>query len=68
MRKSKTTNIFGGFIKITFGETMHSEKTLYAGCGLFHHDWDDTSYIGVSIGLIWVYTTLLIRIWRDADA
>lgn len=68
MRTSKTTNLFGGFIRITFGKTMHAEKTLYAGCGLFRHDWGDTSYIGVSIGLIWVYTTLLIRIGRCADA
>lgn len=57
----------GGLIKLTVAPTGYAEKTLYVGCGLNRHDCDK-SYIMVSVGLIWVFVTLMVRIWRDADA
>lgn len=59
--------LLGGFVKLVIGPTAYVEKTLYVGCGLNRHDCDK-SYIMVSVGLIWVFVTLMVRIWRDADA
>ena len=57
----------GGLVKLIIGPTGYAEKNLYVGCGLNRRDYDK-HYIVVSVGLIWVFATLMVRIWRDADA
>lgn len=68
MRRIKEFKPFRGFIKVVIGETMYSQKTLYIGCGLLRSEFDTQQYISVSIGLIWVFATLKIRIWGRRDA